>query len=87
MTGGPRRDRIQARALVEAWTDAPLSCLIADRGYDRDAFRVGRAQRDIKAVIPARCRRTNLQPHAPERYPVRNAGERGISVGSNTGAA
>ena len=42
MTGGPRRDRIQARALVEAWTDAPLSCLIADRGYERGAFRVGR---------------------------------------------
>ena len=39
MTGGPRHDRTKARALVESWTDAPLSCLIADRAYDGDAFR------------------------------------------------
>ena len=42
VTGGQRSDRTQARALVEAWTDAPLLCLIADRAYDRDGFR-GRA--------------------------------------------
>ena len=46
----------------------PLPCLIADRAYDRDAFRVWLAQRDIEAIIPARRRRTNPQPHDPERY-------------------
>ena len=31
VTGGPRHDRTQARAWVEAWTDTPLPCLMADR--------------------------------------------------------
>ena len=76
MTGGQRHDTTQARTLVEAWTDAPRSCLIANRAYDGDAFRAWRAQRGIKAVIPARNGRTNPQSHAPERYPARNAVER-----------
>ena len=45
VTGGPRRDRTQARALVTAWTDAPRSCLIADRAYDVDACRAARRGR------------------------------------------
>ena len=56
----------------------PRSCLIADRAWNGDAFRAWRAQRDIKAVIPARSRRTSPQPHALERYKARNAGERGL---------
>ena len=72
VTSGQRHDSTQARTLVEAWTDAPLSCLIADRAYDGDAFRAWRAQRGIKAVIPARNGRTNPSP-TPERYPARNA--------------
>ena len=78
LTGGPRHDSTQARAWVEAWTGARPSCLIADRAYDRDAFRAWRAQRGIEAVIPARGRRLNPQPHDPERYQARNAVERGI---------
>ena len=78
VTGGPRHDSTQARSLGEAWTDAPLPCLIADRAYDRDGFRAWRAQRDIKAVIPARRGCLNPQPHDPERYQARNAVERGI---------
>ena len=31
LTGGQRHDSTQARALVEPWTAAPLSCLIANR--------------------------------------------------------
>ena len=76
VTGGPRLDRTQARVLVEAWTDALLPYPIADRAYDRDAWR---AQRDIEASIPVRRRRTNPQPHDSERYPARNAVERGIN--------
>ena len=63
---------------MEAWTDAPLPCLIADRAYDSDGFRAGLAQRDIEVVIPARRGRTNPQPHDTERYKARNAVERGI---------
>ncbi len=76
VTGGPRHDSTQA--LVEAWTDTPLPCLMADRAYDRDGFRAWLAQRGTEAVIPARKGRTNPQPHDPERYPARNAIERGV---------
>ena len=31
VTGGPRHDRTQARARVEAWTDTSRPCLMADR--------------------------------------------------------
>ena len=76
LTGGPRHARTQAR--VKAWIGAPLPCLIADRAYDRDAFRAWRAQRDIEAVLPARGRCLNPQSHDPERYPARKAVERGL---------
>ena len=78
MTGGQCHDRTQARALVEAWTDAPRPCLIADRAYDGDAFRAWREQQGIEAVIPARKGRVNPQPHDPERYKARKAVERGL---------
>ena len=78
LTGGQRHDRTQARALVEAWTGAPLPCLIADRAYDGDAFRAWLERRGIKPVIPARKGRTNPRPHDPERYQARNAVERGL---------
>ena len=78
-----RHDRTQARALGKD-CDAPLSCLIADRAYDRDAFRAWRAQRDIEAVIPARRGRTD--PSLTTRNGTRRATPRGIG-GSNHGAA
>ena len=77
LTGGQCHDSTQ-RALVEAWTGAPLSRLIADRAYDSDAFRAWLAPRGIEAVIPARGRRLNPQPHDPEQYKARNAVERGL---------
>ena len=78
MTDGPRPNRTQARALEEEGIDALRSCLIADRAWDGDAFRAWRAQKGIEAVIPARRRRTNPQPHDP-RYQARNAVARGLS--------
>ena len=78
LTGGQCHDSTQARSRVEAWIGAPLPCLIADRAYDSDAFRAWRARQGIKAVISARKGRTNPQPHGPERYPARNAVERGL---------
>ena len=76
VTDGPRPDRTQARVLGEAGTDAPLSCLIADRARDRDAFRAGRVPQGIEAVLPARSWRP--QPRDPARYPARHAGARGL---------
>ena len=81
LTGGPRHDSTQARALVEAWIGARRarpSRLIADWAYDYDGFRAWRAQRGIEAVLPARGRHLNPQPHDPEPYQARNAVERGI---------
>ena len=78
VTGGPRHDRTQARAWVEAWTDTPRPRLKADRAYDGDPFRAWLAQRGAEAVIPARKGRTNPQSHDPEPYRARNAIERGL---------
>ena len=78
VTGGLRHDSTQARALGETWTGAPRSCLIADRAWDGDAFHTWLAQRDLKAVLPARGRRTNPQSHDPERYQARHAVARGL---------
>ena len=77
VTGGPRHDSTQARALGED-CDAPLSCLIADRAWDNDGFRAWLAPRDIEAVLPARRGRLNPQPHDPERHPARKAVARGL---------
>ena len=78
VTGGPRHDRTQARARVEAWTDTPRPCLMADRAYNGDGFRAWRAPRGAEAVLPARKGRTPSQPHNPERYQARNAIEGGL---------
>ena len=75
-TGGQRHDSTQVRALVEAWTAAPLSRLMADRAYDVDAFRAWLTQRGIQAVISAWAGRLDPPSCDPEAYPARNAGER-----------
>ena len=87
VTGGPRHDRTQARARVEAWTDTPRPCLMADRAYDGDGFRAWRAPRGTEAVILARKGRT------PPPSPITRNGTRRVtpskeaSAGSNKGAA
>ena len=84
VTGGQRHDSTQT--LVEAWTDTPRSCLITDRAYDGDAFRVWLAQQGIEAVIPARKGRTNPSPTT--RNDTRRATPwNAASVGSNGGGA
>ena len=60
-------------------TDAPLSCLIADRAYDGDTFRAWLAWKGIEVVIPARGRRTNPTVHTSERYKARNIVERSLA--------
>ena len=78
VTGSQRHDSPQTWAWVKAWTDASLSCLIADRAYDVNAFRAGLAQRGIETVVPVKSRRMNPQFHDPERYraPRRRTGRR-----------
>ena len=70
--GGPRYDH----TLGKDGTDASLSCLIADRAWDGNAFRAWLVLKGIKAVIPARHRRTF--PHDPARYKARHAVARGL---------
>ena len=85
MTGGQRHDSIQARDLVEAWTDASLPCLIADWPYDGDAFRAWRERKGIEAGRP----KLGAQTPSPT---IRNGTKRatpwnGASGGSNASSA
>ena len=52
LTGGERNDITQAEALV---TDLAAGYLIADKGYDSEAFVLHLEERDSEAVIPSRA--------------------------------
>ena len=69
---------VSPQALTESGTDTLLSCLIADRAYDINAFRAGLAQRGLGVVMPTRARRAHPQPHDPKRYPTPRAAARGF---------
>ena len=72
------------RALEDAGPRASLSCLIADRAWDGDAFRARRAPRHRGAVIAARRRRrtpSRATQNSTRRATPRNA----ASVGSRGG--
>jgi transposase len=60
LTGGQRHDLTQAAALL---ADFAFERLLADRGYEADAFLHLLAEKDIAAVIPPRKNRT-----APREY-------------------
>ena len=70
------------------WTDAPLSCLIADRAYDGDAFRAWLAQRGLEVVIPAltRCNPQSHKSYNLEWYQARHI-VYAVLGGSNAGSA
>ena len=69
VTGGPRHDSSRG----EAWIGRPPSCVSADRTYE-----IGVAsEAGHRGGIPARARRTQLQPRAPARYRARHAAARG----------
>lgn len=53
LTGGERNDITQAAALVE---DFVAERVIADKGYDSEAFVLHLKERDSEAVIPSRAR-------------------------------
>jgi transposase len=52
LTGGERNDITQAQALVEGFS---AEFVIADKGYDSEAFVLRLKGRDAEAVIPSRA--------------------------------
>jgi transposase len=58
LTGGQASDIGQADALLQL-TPAGAKALLADKGYDSDAFVQAIVDRDMLAVIPPRCNRSN----------------------------
>jgi transposase len=55
VTAGQLHDSTQASLLIEGLT---LISLIADKGYDNDAFRADLAQAEVDVVIPPLNSRT-----------------------------
>lgn len=73
LTGGHVADITQGPALIEALrTDA----VIADKGYDSDAFVETIAKAGAQAVIPPRRNRRAPRDFDRERYKARNLVER-----------
>ena len=63
LTGGQAADITQAEALLP---DAPVEAVVADKGYDADAFVTTVTERGAQAVIPPRKHRT--QPRDYDRH-------------------
>jgi len=73
LTGGQAHDATQALALVQGW--AP-SHVIADKGYDSQAFVEGIKESGAIAVIPSRSNRKSPRAYDTEVYKQRNRIER-----------
>jgi len=73
LTPGQAHDLTQAHALLEDQTPRRV---IADRGYDSNAFRSLVASLGAKAVVPAKSSRIALIRHDVKAYRLRNRIER-----------
>ena len=73
LTGGEAADITQAQALIDGF-DA-LS-IVADKGYDSNAFVVGITSRNAEAVIPSRKNRIIGREYDQHLYKDRNLVER-----------
>ena len=73
ITGGQESDINQAESLV---ADEPCDFLLADRGYDSDAFRKTLSEKQIISVIPGRKNRIVEIEYDKFIYRERNAVER-----------
>jgi transposase len=69
LTGGQRHDMTQAEALV---ADFDFARLIADRGYDSEAFLRLLAEKEVEAVIPPRKNRLAPRPYDQHLYKDRH---------------
>jgi transposase len=80
LSGGNVVDLTQGLALVEAIaTDA----VVADKGYDSDAFVDIISATGAEAVIPPRSNRLKLRTYDKARYKARNLVERCFTIASN----
>lgn len=73
LTPGQQAEITQAEALLSGETP---TCVLADKGYDSDAFLAFIADLEAEAVIPARRNRTQPRPLDPLLYAERNHIER-----------
>ena len=73
LTPGQRSDITQAEALVEPHR---VEAVIADKGYDSDAFVAYVEAREAEAVIPSRCNRKEQREIDRNLYKDRNKVER-----------
>ena len=71
---GNSHDITVAHALIDK--AGSFETLLADRGYDADHLRKRLAERNARAVIPARSRRRTPATHDPIAYRQRNTVER-----------
>jgi transposase len=69
LTGGHRNDITQAEPLMK---DKTPDRLIADKGYDSDAFRAQLVEQGIEPVIPPRAKRKNPATYDEEAYKERH---------------
>ena len=81
LTPGQRSDITQAEALVEPWTEGccPVEAVIADKGYDSNAFVDYVQAHEAEAVIPSRRRRKEQREIDRNLYKDRNKVERFFS--------
>lgn len=73
LTAGQVHDIRQAEDLV---TGLPFEKLLADKGYDSDAFRTVVANAGAEAVIPSNRARSRAIPYDADVYKERNIVER-----------
>jgi transposase len=74
LTPGNTADCVMAEACVSLIPG--VTQLLADKGYDTDAFRAFLKANDIKAVIPGKSNRKKRIRHDKEAYKGRNVVER-----------
>jgi transposase len=74
LTPGNTADCVMAEACVSRI--AGVTKLLADKGYDTDAFRAFLKENDIKAVIPGKSNRKKRIRHDKKAYKDRNVVER-----------
>ena len=69
LTGGQRHDITQAEELIDSLL---FDAVIADKGYDSDAFLQTIAEREAKAIIPARKSRVDSRDYDAHLYKERH---------------
>ena len=76
LSAGQIADIEQATALIK---DQPAEFIVADKGYDSDAFVMAITEQGSQAVIPPRSNRLNPRPFDRHIYKSRNLIERFFS--------